>query len=94
MTDFAPGDLVVCVDAGPNVRIAKGRHYVVVEVLQAPSGWEDAGEWGIVVRGIHSGSECGGYLARRFRKIDKADEGFSAWMKALRPIKHKAPQDA
>jgi hypothetical protein len=37
------------------------------------------------------GEVCSGLAVRwradRFRKIDRADEGFSTWMRALRPVR-------
>jgi hypothetical protein len=97
MSGFAPGDMVVCVDARSpafhvldgqcerNLRafLVEGRHYVVEGVL------EMYGQLGLQLVGQPRDIDTDCYQARRFRKIDKSDEGFAAWMRSLRPIPAK-----
>lgn len=96
MSDFQVGDVVVCVDAGPafgplsgwiKVPLAVGRYYTVIHIA---SEVDYEGEYGVQVAGI--GVEelpdfhpC--FQARRFRKIDAADEQFTQQMRSLKPVK-------
>lgn len=92
---LSPGDLVVCVNTSPLPRngpgnllylaaLKVGRCYTVSWV-----GRTTPPEYLPIIRlaGIDHGARLGieGWHPERFRKIDKADEGFTAWMKAMRP---------
>jgi hypothetical protein len=86
MIDIQAGDVVVCVDVSQNpysryacdlklngvYRVAA----VIPPVLSAP---------GVLLVGARSPHRRGAYIAWRFRKIQKADEGFATWMHSLRP---------
>lgn len=86
--DFDAGDLVVCVDDAPNPRrpavpvdklIRRGRTYRVEAVFLSKTKTR----WGITLIGVQLPPPTVGFNAARFRKIDKADEGFTAWVRAL-----------
>ena len=85
MSDIGPGDVVEHIDGGCTVcwedtdsGLVRGNLYRVANVVQNDA----ACPVGLVIAGFeHEGAACG----RDFRKIDRADEGFSAWMKTCRP---------
>lgn len=85
---FAPGDVVVCVDAKPDridplaARLVERAHYRVAVV-----GVHRDGGPAIGFRCLPSdiAGACWGWSARRFRKIDAADEQFAARIRACKP---------
>lgn len=98
MSRFAPGDVVVCVDASPcqcgqcggdPVPLIAGRYYTVLAYCASDNTVKYAQER--VARSSRRGHShlLGWAGAFRFRKIDKSDEGFAAWMRSLRPIPAK-----
>lgn len=98
MIDIQAGDIVVCVDNGrnrfgytPSV-LRLGAVYRVTRVMVSPPSLVDAGAVGLSLAGIANPPRKLGYNASRFRKVTKADEGFSTWMHSLRPV--KAREDA
>ena len=86
MIDIQPGDVVVCVDVGkspegfeaPHLQI--GKAYTVYAV-----GVDPLGQLGLYLDEIEGDGFNGGFLAWRFRKIQKADESFTALIKRKRP---------
>jgi hypothetical protein len=94
MSDIQPGDLVVCVDAsqcaccepcGASPRpLVQFRAYRVLEAVY----FCDEGH-GIIVDHAEPNLLHEAFKVERFRKIDRADESFSTWMKSLRPIKER-----
>ncbi len=68
--EFAPGDLALCIDAGPSdegytpPELEEGKVYTVYAV-----GLDSAGELGVFLDEIDSAGYAGGYLAYRFRKL-------------------------
>ena len=89
MGDFAPGDVVVCVNAGHLVetdqvapQLVEGRHYRIVKLLLAPDGL------GVEVFGVSSAAPYG-FASERFRKIRPASDEFILEMRALKPIRHR-----
>ena len=101
MSDFAPGDLVVCVNAEQcpcyvgTTRVRKGSVYRIsaARVLKSLAGKDTA-----CVRldrdNPRIGAQLGWYAETRFRKINKSDEGFAAWMRSMRPVKQPAREHA
>ncbi len=100
--DFGPGDLVVCVDDGPGRAgpalgvpsfLRKGLIYRVSK-MNAPGvpldGMRPA-SWHVVLLDTASAFPNLGYRAERFRKIDKADEQFTAQIRACKPVKQREP---
>jgi hypothetical protein len=93
--DFGPGDLVVCVDDGlhpvalrPPIKSRKGQ---VVRVMSMHF-WENASELGFLAFGDSDLERLGVTRAcYRFRKIDKADEQFTAQIRACKPAAGKVP---
>lgn len=93
--DFGPGDLVVCVDVGEIIfagfiheggdRLVFGRAYRCVW-LRDIEGFPACG-----LAEVRSKDRTGGFLALRFRKIDKADEQFTAQIRACKPVKQREP---
>lgn len=92
MTDFAPGDVVVCVDNSlgryaPERLLVTGHIYRIRDSHIAPNG-----EPAVCVEGVvhpvpyRTGRERGWY-PYRFRKLKAADEQFTEQMRALRPAK-------
>jgi hypothetical protein len=92
MSDIQPGDLVVCVGDGFACDIC------ITEGVQSEGGAKITP--GNVLRVDDIVPEpCLGLVFARypeiyyasccFRKIDKSDEGFSLWMKSLRPLKQR-----
>lgn len=84
MSDFAPGDVVICVNTAPIERddpiteLALGRAYRIADIP-----WD-----GLVT--LCSPRVPRGYLGYhdwRFRKIDAADEQFTQQMRSLKPVK-------
>lgn len=89
--DFGPGDLVVCVDDGPHVIAGvmprDSRRGMVLRVgeISPPKNPRWSG-WGF----REVGRQSGGWRAcYRFRKIDKADESFTAQIHACKPVSRK-----
>jgi hypothetical protein len=88
MSDFQPGDVVVCVDDSPCTSQSHDH--------TEPCPWKK-GEIGRVISVYKYGLELHPrkhpehtYIAAyRFRKIRPADESFTRQMRALRPIKTK-----
>lgn len=87
MTDFAPGDVVVCVDVDtPNFdglrppNLGLGRNYRVTGVYAGNTGI------GLTLRGVSPAFGRLGFHAFRFRKLKAADEQFTEQMRALRPV--------
>jgi hypothetical protein len=94
MSDIQPGDVVVCVDAGPAhhqraayypMLLVRGRCYRVTGVFE----FEDGDGLGVELAEDPIKGDDSAWEIERFRKIDKSDEGFSTWMKSLRPIKER-----
>ena len=97
MSGFAPGDVVVCVDAGPSKErrwqgkpnlLVRGRAYAIRDVLEL------SGEVGLRLVGVTCHSWRGiewGFAASRFRKIDPASDEFTEQMRALRPHNERVP---
>lgn len=97
MSGFAPGDVVVCVgvsgchfdhtneDDFPEM---EGKTFRVLRVL--PPNFR--GQVGIAIG--YGDPELDDWCAGCFRKVDKSDEGFAAWMRSLRPIKVKGRVEA
>lgn len=89
---FAPGDVVVCVDAQPceegyaPPELTEGAHYTIFEV-----GFDQFDNPGVFLDELESRGFAGGYLAYRFRHIDKADDTFTEQMRALKPQRGKVP---
>lgn len=77
MSDWAVGDLAVCVDDGDSwygkFPCRKGHIYRVTGIHIARPGFSDAGRLGLLLEGVHSGSPSGAFDACRFRKV-KPDE--------------------
>lgn len=98
MSDFAPGDVVVCVDAGDlgvgsrNVGLlSEGRLYRVARVTP-PYPWSSGDFcYGVVVEGVRSYNFDGSFHPRRFRKIRPASDQFTRQIRACKPIKEKEP---
>jgi hypothetical protein len=97
MSDFAPGDVVVCVDDSPcrccgdDIAIRLGTSYRVARAyvgLNRPTGkrFLSLRLVGVDNSSPHHWQERG-INAARFRKIRPADESFTRQMRALRPIK-------
>jgi hypothetical protein len=94
MSDIQPGDLVVCVDASPSAhptstpyprRLVEGRHYRIAGVYP----FSDGDGLGVELADDPIIGDDTAWEIERFRKIEKSDEGFSTWMKSLRPIKER-----
>lgn len=96
MSGFAPGDVVVCVNAEQcpcyvgTTRVRMGAIYRITaaRVMKSLAG-EDTSCVRLDRDNPRIGAQLGWYAETRFRKIDKSDEGFAAWMRSLRPIKVK-----
>src|SRR5688500_18654727 len=96
MSDFQPGDVVVCVDGAQcpchteTTRVRTGAVYRVTDTafLRAYSG-----KLVFCVRtdrhNPNRAGEVGWHHHDRFRKIRPADESFTRQMHSLRPIKTK-----
>lgn len=92
MSDFAPGDVVVCVDDSPFPKgqnppksIRRGSVYRVDGIFESPT----TGSPCITLIGVNPDTSNGMFGAWRFRKIDPADEPFAEQIRACRPIKTK-----
>lgn len=94
--DFKPGDVVVCVDdssarhtggpvpfrRGDLLRVAKAKLHPVSYVFSLGFvGLEWPGK-----PGLHAA-----YHADRFRKLPKADEEFTASIRACKPFRNRVP---
>lgn len=83
MSNFQVGDVVQCVDAKPSMEgyepteLVEGAVYTVYAV-----GTDPLGQTGLFLDELESVGFAGGYLAYRFRKLPKADEQFTADLKA------------
>lgn len=89
---FQPGDVVVCVDAvSPNrtglvpTNVKAGKTYRVTCCYVGVTG-----DWAVTIANTLPRAGSAGFKAWRFRKIDAADEQFTAEMRACRPTKVKA----
>jgi hypothetical protein len=95
MSNFNPGDVVVCINDGLDSRstyqridrgwLKAGRHYRVsrAKVVRSVPAVQLAGD-------PNSLAYPHGYWASdRFRKIDKADEEFTALIKRKAPLKER-----
>ncbi len=81
--DFGPGDLVVCVDA-PMGHLRVGSVWRVLALRCADWGpMED--RWG--VRFTQMPEDCDYWVARFFRKIDRAEDAFIAQIRACKPVR-------
>jgi hypothetical protein len=95
MTDIKRGDLVVCIDAKPDLvdplahLLIEGRHYRVACVGPRTND----GIYALTAHDWPSNTPGKGwaFAIRRFRKIDKADEKFTEQVRACRPIKQREP---
>lgn len=90
--DYDVGDVVVCVDADGAPELVAGGYYRVTDIKVAEEWYEDAGELGTSLEGV---SPTDGYMdfkASRFRKLPKADDEFTEYMRSMKP--HKQPVDA
>jgi hypothetical protein len=103
MSGFAPGDVVVRVKYdGPDpsgnstkrVPIAPGEAPPIGRTFRVTKVVTSNGEVGLVVPGYPSRHPTKAWHHLLFRKIDKSDEGFAAWMRSLRPIKVKGRVEA
>lgn len=93
MSGFRIGDVVVCVDDSP----CRAPH-----LLGLPFAFKRGtvkkisyvcldGRGKVAIRFTDGPEPIGpGFVAERFRKIQKADNAFTAQMRALKPIKQKA----
>lgn len=100
--DIRPGDVVACVDdsapkhpywvkRGIRWPIRRGTIIRVRSWVQAESG-----DWGLVFFGFSFGryERSGGEIpaaAHRFRKLPKADEEFTASIRACKPSRNRVP---
>lgn len=98
MSDFAPGDLVVCVDAGPcrcgcglvNPSLQLGRHYRIKSVVVWPASRSGTP---ILCLGLASFMSLPNHMpliaARRFRKLNDGEEDAEliARIKQCKPVK-------
>lgn len=81
---FEPGDVVICVDAGPSEEgyqppeLTEGARYTVFQV-----GKDLYGELGLFLDELESMGYAGGYLAYRFRKLSKAGQPVPSKMEAV-----------
>lgn len=90
MTDFAPGDVVVCVDVGPSVFDPRA-----TKLLKQGASYRvnTCGEWKgvacVAFRDFPSDTpgHAWAFKADRFRRLCAADEQFTEQMRALRPAK-------
>lgn len=88
MNGFAPGDLVTPIRIkNPHLHSFRmGGVYRVADVVKHP--FHD--QIGLVIKGHPSPHLMMAWCASFFRKIDKSDEGFAAWMRSMRPVKQPA----
>jgi len=88
---FAPGDVVVCVDARPRFNrpceLEENRFYRVEKICVGRNGFLDAGMLGLLVEGARSFANQGSFAADRFRHLPKADEAFTEAMRAIKPVR-------
>lgn len=96
MSDFQPGDVVVCVNLLPRggvqdryasnlQRLSVGRHYRVVSAGFCPSGAQS-----VVLSGVRSDARNGQWWAGRFRKIDAdTTEEFREQMRSLGKVRER-----
>jgi hypothetical protein len=98
VSDFAPGDVVVCVKAD---RHPKAKHWRLKSPLRRGAVYRVAavfvsikGNVGLAIVGVEPVPPTIGFFADRFRKIDKADEGFATWMRTLREVQQPYHIDA
>lgn len=95
--DFKPGDVVVCVDAWtpsmPNGR-APAEYSELREgsMYRVRSLWNDS-RFGpcLTLNEVEARSVNGGFLCWRFRKLPKADEEFTASIRACKPSHNRVP---
>ena len=95
--DFQVGDVVVCVDARtpamPN-STAPAEHSELREgsMYRVRSLWNDScfGPC-LTLNEVEARSVNGGFLCRRFRKLPKADEEFTASLRARKPSRNRVP---
>lgn len=89
MHPFSAGDMVVCIDdepvPGKIVRsgepwLRAGRAYRIASV----SSCSMTGNHGVMLRGLDITAPAVGWHAWRFRKIEAADEKFSAHLLAIK----------
>ena len=88
--DFDVGDLVVCVDDGPDKKGKRPkwsyRGQVVRVVELTPPKGEDWSGWGFLADGDPDPALSKSWRAcYRFRKIDKADDSFMEMLAACKP---------
>lgn len=95
MIDIQAGDIVVCLDNSPRAtsgpdnlkelaQIRVGALYRIASVEVSPRGKVAIRPCGVVF-GVQPNGFRRGFRAERFRKVTKADQGFSTWMKSLKP---------
>lgn len=89
--DYDVGDVVVYI-GGPN-RIPEGHPLCIgkmykVEMIISPS----PGIYGTIICGYRSGHPTGAWCITAFRKLPKADDYFTEYMRSMKP--HKQPVDA
>lgn len=86
--DYDVGDVVVCVIPGVSIGVGQiGR----VSGFRNGNGKSMLGECnlGVFLVGKQAKSRHGSYDARRFRKLPKADEEFTEYMRRMKPAKRK-----
>lgn len=93
MGDFAPGDVVVCVDAAPRKngpghvaacrQLRVGRAYRVIGL-----GLSKRSSYSLILHGLRARfHEAGyGFFPDRFRKIRPADDQFIRQIRATKPM--------
>lgn len=96
MIDIQAGDVVVCVDAGPDYPENAGcylpikvRNLYRVRRLWVATNTRRKGPV-VELVGIPCGTVSGGYGTWRFRKVRKATDAFTTQIKAIRPIREDA----
>lgn len=99
MTDIQAGDVVVCVDDGPDPTVPLGRPCILikarnhyrVERVWVSTHYQTAIKYVVLkLAGVPSETVSGGYGVWRFRKVKPATEEFTARIKAIRPIREDA----
>lgn len=87
MIDYDVGDVVVCVRAGAS--ISKGEIGRVAGFRHGPTLDSDGfiSHLGVYIEGRKSTGSKGSYNANRFRKLPKAEDDFTAFMRQMKPTK-------
>lgn len=89
---FSVGDVVVCVDLSRKYRTAPVRLRLgAIYKVAATDFSRFDGEQALVLHGLPKLAGTVGFRAFRFRHLPKADDAFTAEMRACRPVRESEP---